>query len=55
MPKVGPQNDPHMSSPWPKRIIILLIIGAALYFVAPKIIEIYNDNLHDTNERAENS
>ena len=55
MAKVGPQKDPHMSSPWPKRILILAIIGIALYFIVPKVIDIYNNNLDDTNTRAENS
>ena len=55
MGKVGPYNDPHMSSPWPARILILLIVGAALYFVVPKLIDIYNDNLHNTDNRAGNS
>ena len=51
----GPYVDPHMHSPWPKRLLILLVIGAALYFVVPKLIDIYNDNLHNTDNRAGNS
>lgn len=51
MPKVG-KKDPHMKSPWPKILLILLIVGILVVFVAPKLIEIYNDNLNDTNERA---
>ncbi len=47
--------DPHMKSPWPKRILIILIVGLILYFVAPKIVEIYNDNLHDNEQRADNN
>ena len=51
MPKVGKQ-DPHLKSPWPKIILIIAIIGALLYFVAPKLIDIYNDNVRQTNDRA---
>lgn len=54
MPKVGKQ-DPHMKSPIFKYLLIVLIIGVLVVFVAPKLIEIYNDNLNDTNERANNS
>ena len=51
MPKVG-KSDPHMKSPWPKRILILAIVAALLYFVAPKLVDIYNDNLRQTSNRA---
>ena len=51
MPKVG-KRDPHMKSPWPKVILIIAIVGALLYFVAPKLIDIYNDNLRQTSNRA---
>ena len=51
MPKVG-KVDPHLKSPWPKIILILAIVGALLYFVAFKIIDIYNDNVRQTNDRA---
>ncbi len=54
MPKVG-KVDPHMKSPWPKIIVIIILIGALLYFVAPKLVDIYNDNLNDTNDRASNT
>ena len=33
-------------------IVIIILIGALLYFVAPKIIDIYNDNVRQTNDRA---
>ena len=55
MPKVGGGPDPHLKSPWPKIIFIILIVALLVIFVAPKVIDIYNDNLHDTNDRANNS
>lgn len=55
MPKVGGQKDPHMKSPWPKLLLIIAIVALLLIFVAPKIVDIYNDNLDETNERAANS
>lgn len=54
MPKVGRQ-DPHMKSPWPKVILIVIIVAILVIFVAPRVVEIYNDNLDDTNERADAS
>lgn len=54
MPKVG-KKDPHLKSPIGKYLLIILIVGLIVYFVAPKIVEIYNDNLHDTEKRADNS
>lgn len=50
MPKVG-KKDPHMKSPLPKFFLIVAIIAALVYFVVPKVIEIYNDNLDEMNER----
>ena len=54
MPKVG-KKDPHMKSPIWTYLLIILIVGVIAYFIAPKIVEIYNDNLHDTEKRANNS
>jgi hypothetical protein len=54
MPKIG-KKDPHMKSPWGRYILIIAIIALLVIYVAPKIVEIYNDNLHDTEERANNS
>lgn len=54
MPKVGKQ-DPHMKSPIFKYIIIAIIVGVLALVVAPKVVEIYNDNLTDTESRASNS
>ena len=51
MPKVG-QKDPHLHSPWPKILLILAIVGILVVFVAPKVIDIYNDNLKQTDNRA---
>lgn len=45
-------KDPHMKSPVPKFLLILLVIGILVFLVGPKLYEIYNDNLDDTNERA---
>jgi hypothetical protein len=56
MPKVGNQGaDPHLKSPFFKYVIIIAIIAALVYFVAPKVIEIYNNNVDDTESRANNS
>ena len=54
MAKVAPR-DPHMKSPWPRMILIAIIILILVFVVAPKAIEIYNDNLDETSERASNS
>lgn len=53
MPKIGGQKDPHMKSPVFKYIIIIALIALILIFVVPKVIDIYNDNLNDVNERAD--
>lgn len=56
MPKVGRQGpDPHMKSPFLKYVLIVVIIALLVIFVAPKIIEIYNDNVDEISERANNS
>lgn len=56
MPKVGGnQKDPHLKSPFLKYILIILVVAFLVFVVAPKVVEIYNTNLNDTNERAENS
>ncbi len=55
MPKIGAGPDPHLKSPWPKAILIVIIVALLVIFVAPKIIEIYNDNLRSTNSRANKS
>ena len=54
MAKVAPR-DPHMKSPWPKIILIAIIIFILVFYVAPKAIDIYNDNLDGTAERASKS
>lgn len=54
MPKVG-KRDAHMKSPWPRYILIAIIALIIVFYIAPKVIDIYNDNLNDTNERANNS
>ena len=56
MPKVGKQGaDPHLKSPFFKYVLIIALIAALVYFVAPKVIEIYNNNVDDTERRADNS
>ena len=51
MPKVG-KKDPHLKSPLPKILLILAIVGILVVFVAPKVLDIYNDNLKQTDNRA---
>ena len=56
MPKVGKQGaDPHLKSPFLKYVIIIAIVAAIVYFIAHKVIDIYNDNVDDTENRADNS
>lgn len=54
MPKVGKQ-DPHMKSPIGKYILIIIIVALLVFLVAPKLVDIYNDNLNDTNDRMDRS
>lgn len=53
MLKIGGQVDPHMKSPVLKYILIIIIVALLLIFVVPKVVDIYNDNLEETNERAD--
>lgn len=56
MPKVGRQGpDPHLKSPFLKYVLIIGIILLLVIFVVPKAIEIYNNNVDETSERADNS
>lgn len=48
-------KDPHMKSPLPKFLLIIAVVALLVFLVAPKLVEIYNDNLDETNERANNS
>ena len=41
-----------MKSPMPKYILIVIIVALIAIFVAPKIMEITNDNLNDVENRA---
>ncbi len=50
---MGTSKDPHMKNPMPKYILIAVIVILLAIFVAPKIYEIYRDNLNDTTDRAE--
>jgi type II secretory pathway component PulF len=52
MGKLVQSNDPHMKSPVLKYILIIIIVALLLVFVVPKVVEIYNDNLKETNEKA---
>ena len=49
---MGTRKDPHMKSPTPKYILIIIIVALIAIFVAPKVMEIANDNLDDVEERA---
>ncbi len=53
--KIGTDKDPHMKNPMPMYIFIVIIIVLLIIFVAPKIVDIYQDNLEDTENRADNS
>lgn len=48
-------KDPHMKSPLPKLLLIIVVVAILVFLVAPKLYEIYNNNLDDTNERANRS
>lgn len=48
-------KDPHMKSPLPKYLLIAAIVALLVFLVAPKLYEIYNGNLDDTTERANNA
>lgn len=50
---IGTSRDPHMKNPMPKYILIAIIVILLAVVVAPKIYEIYRDNVNDTTERAE--
>ena len=54
---MGSSKDPHMKNPMPKYILIAIVSNVVvillLIFVAPKVYEIYRDNLNDTTDRAE--
>ena len=52
---MGSRKDPHMKNPMPKYILIAVIVILLAIFVAPRVYEIYQDNLGDTENRAENS
>ena len=49
---IGGRNDPHMKSPLPKFILIVVIIALLVIFVAPVVLEIIRDARSDTEERA---
>lgn len=49
---MGSRKDPHMKSPMPKYILIAVVVAILVIFVAPKVYEIYQDNLNDTENRA---
>lgn len=50
---MGSRKDPHMKNPTPKYILIIVIIAIIAFFIAPKVLEIANDNLEDVEERAQ--
>ena len=45
----------NLKNPWPKVFLIIIIVILLIIFVAPKVIEIFNDNIDDTSERANKS
>lgn len=49
---MGSRKDPHMKNPTPKYIAIAVIVVILVIVLAPKIYEIYQDNLKDTENRA---
>lgn len=51
---MGSRKDPHMKSPTPKYILIIIIVALIAIFVAPKVLEITNSNLNDVEDRATN-
>lgn len=50
---IGTSKDPHMKNPTPKYILIAIIVILLAIFVAPKIYEIYKNNIDETSGRAE--
>lgn len=50
---MGSRRDPHMKNPTPKYIVIAIIVIILIIIIAPKVYEIYNDNLNDTSNRAD--
>lgn len=51
---IGSRKDPHMKSPMPGFIIVVIVI-AVLVFVGWKAYEIINTENDNTEERANNS
>jgi len=45
-------NKRNMKNPLPKIILIIAIIALLLIFVAPKVFDIFKDNINDVGRRA---
>ncbi len=52
---MGNKKDPNMKNPMPKYILLIVLALIIAFILAPKIIDIYNDNVNDTSQRAEDS
>ena len=48
-------NKKNMKNPLPKVILIIIIVAILAIFVAPKVIEIFDNNIKETGNRAKNS
>ncbi len=45
-------NKRNMNYPLPKVLLIIAIIAVLAIFVAPKVYEIFKDNINDVGNRA---
>lgn len=45
-------NKRNMKNPLPKVLLIIAIIAVLAIFVAPKVYEIFKDNINDVGNRA---
>ena len=45
-------NKKNMKNPLPKIILIIAIIAVLAIFVAPKVYDIFKDNINDVGRRA---
>lgn len=45
-------NKRNMKNPLPKIILIIAIIALLAIFVAPKVFDIFKDNINDVGRRA---
>lgn len=45
-------NKKNMKNPLPKIILIAIIIAVLAIFVAPKVYDIFKDNINDVSRRS---